>query len=296
MDRFKELQVFIRVAQRRSFLLASEDLLIPRSTVTNVVKRMEARLGVRLLERTTRKVGLTHEGEAYYQRAINILSDLEEMDTAFSDTSPKGILRANLQGTLAKHFVVPKLNDFLVRYPDVTLQLAEDDRLVDLVGEGFDCALRAGNLQDSSLIAKPIALMPQVTVASPQYLKQLGSIDSLEVLKSHFAVGYSLDAAAKPNTLEFRHKEQYREVVLPARIYVAGADLYTGAALAGLGIIQVPKYRIAEQLRKKLLVEILPDHPPPPMPVSVIYPQKAHLSPRTRAFVQWLNEIFHAQI
>ncbi len=292
MDRFKEMQVFVRVAERRSFVLAAEDLLIPRSTVTNLVKRMEARLEVRLLERTTRQVNLTLDGEAYFRKCKRLLADLDDMDSSFSDVSPKGILRVNMQGTLAKHFVMPALNGFLMRYPDITMHLAEDDRLVDLVGEGIDCVLRAGELQNSSLIARRVALMEQVTVASPEYLARFGEPESLDALNNHIAVGYSLDASSKPTTLDFKIKGTYLDVNLSALTYVAGAELYTSACLAGLGLIQVPKYRVVKELQQGLLVSVLRHNPPPHMPVSVLYPQNRHLSPRTRVFVQWISEQF----
>jgi DNA-binding transcriptional LysR family regulator len=136
MDRFQEMQVFVRIAERRSFSQAAEDLQIPRATVTTLIKRMEKRLGARLLERTTRQVRMTHDGEAYYQRCVRLLADLEEADGAFLNTAPKGLLRVNAQGTLAKNFVMPGLPGFLARYPDIVLHLGEDDRLVDLVREG----------------------------------------------------------------------------------------------------------------------------------------------------------------
>ena len=123
MDRFQEMQVFVRIAERRSFSQASEDLQIPRATVTNLIKRMEKRLGARLLERTTRQVRLTHDGEAYYRRCVRLLADLEEADGAFLNTAPKGLLRVNVQGTLARVFVVPALPAFLARYPDIVLHL-----------------------------------------------------------------------------------------------------------------------------------------------------------------------------
>ena len=170
MDRFQEMQVFVRIADRCSFSLAAEDLQIPRATVTNLIKRLEHRLGVRLLERTTRQVHMTHDGEAFYHRCARLLADLEETENSFRDVPPKGLLRVNLQGTLAKYFVVPALGDFLTQYPDITLQMGEDDRLVDLVREGVDCVLRAGRLQDSSMIGRQVALMEQITVASPAYL------------------------------------------------------------------------------------------------------------------------------
>jgi DNA-binding transcriptional LysR family regulator len=167
MDRFEEMRVFVRVAERQSFTRASDDLQIPRATVTNLIKRMEERLGARLLERTTRTVRLTPDGQAYYGRCVRLIADMEEAEGSFSNLAPKGLLRVNLQGTLARHFVVPTLPAFLARYPDIELTIGEDDRLVDLVREGIDCVLRAGTLQDSSMVGRRVAQLQQVTVASP---------------------------------------------------------------------------------------------------------------------------------
>ena len=290
MDRFQEMQVFVRIAERHSFSLAAEDLAIPRATVTNLIKRLERRLGARLLERTTRQVRLTHDGEAYYHRCVRLLADLEEADNAFRDARPKGLLRANLQGTLAKHFIVPALDRFMGEYPDITLHIEEDDRLVDLVREGVDCVLRAGTLADSSLIARQVALLEQVTVASPAYLARHGTPRTLDDLErqGHLAVAYVTRPHGRDAGLEFRVGEKTVERALPARISVTGADLYTGAALAGLGIVQVPRYRIAQELDQGQLEVLLPDHPPPPMPVSVLYPHHRQLSPRVRVFTQWV--------
>lgn len=288
MDRFQEMQVFVRIAERGSFSQAAEDLQIPRATVTNLIKRLEQRLGVRLLERTTRHVRMTHDGEAYHHRCVRLLLDLEETESAFRNAPPKGLLRVNLQGTLAKHFVMPALGGFLAQYPDITLHIGEDDRLVDLVREGVDCVLRAGLLQDSSLIGRQVASLEQVTVASPEYLAQHGTPATLDDLQQHFAVDYLSSATGRAVPLEFRVGREVVERLLPARVSVTGADLYTGAALSGLGIVQVPRYRIVHELAAGSLRELLPDCPPPPMPVSVVYPQSRQLSARVRVFSQWL--------
>jgi DNA-binding transcriptional LysR family regulator len=288
MDRFQEMQVFVRVADRRSFSLAAEDLQIPRATVTNLIKRLESRISARLLERTTRQVRLTHEGEAYYHRCVRLLADLEETENSFRNANPKGLLRANLQGTLARHFVMPALGDFLTQYPDITLQVSEDDRLIDLVREGVDCVLRAGTLQDSSLIGRQVARMEQVTVASPEYLQRHGVPATLADLQSHFAVDYVSSATGRPASLDFCVGDEVVEYHLKARISVTGADLYTGAAVSGLGLVQVPKYRIAQELAEGRLIIVLTQAPPPPMPVSVLYPQNRQLSARVRVFTQWL--------
>ncbi|CAB3922918.1 HTH-type transcriptional regulator PgrR [Achromobacter anxifer] len=294
MDRFQEMQVFVRIAERRSFSKAAEDLQIPRPTVTNLVKRMETRLGARLLERTTRQVRLTHDGEAHYLRCVRLLADLEEADGAFLNTAPKGLLRVNAQGTLARFFVMPGLPAFLERYPDIVLQLGEDDRLVDLVREGVDCVLRTGALQDSSLAGRQIALMPQVTVASPAYLERYGEPRRLEDLEGHRAVDYLSSATGRSLPLDFTVDGKNVQVRPRAVVSVTGAELYTGAALAGLGLAQVPRYRVERELAAGQLKIVLPDAPPAPMPVSVLYPQNRQVSARVRVFTQWLAEVIAA--
>jgi len=292
MDRFQEMQVFVRIAERRSFSQAAEDLRIPRATVTNLIKRMEKRLGARLLERTTRQVRLTHDGEAYYQRCVRLLADLEEADGAFLNTAPKGLLRVNAQGTLAKYFLMPGLPGFLERYPDIVLHLGEDDRLVDLVREGVDCVLRSGTLQDSSLAGRQIALMPQVTVASPAYLARFGEPTGLDDLAGHRAVDYISSATGRAMPLDFMVDGRNVTARPASVVSVTGAELYTGAALAGLGLVQVPRYRVERELAAGHLRVVLPDLPPAPMPVSVLYPQNRQVSARVRVFTQWLAQVF----
>lgn len=294
MDRLNELRVFTRIAERNSFTLAAKDLLIPRATVTNLLKRLEKTLNVRLIERTTRKVTLTYEGEIFYERCTRLLSELDEMENLFQQSAPKGILRVNLQGTLAKYFVVPFLNEFLEQYPEITLHVAEDDRQIDLVNDGVDCVLRAGELRDSSLIGKRLATLRQVTVASPEYLKRMGIPQSINGLKHHKAIGYSLDAKSRPTALDFKVDQKIVSIDFATPVIVAGADLYTGAALAGLGIIQVPKYRIAKELATQKLIEIMPANPPPTMPVSALYPSNKHLTSRAKVFLDWLAQQFQA--
>lgn len=294
MDRFQEMQVFIRIAERSSFTQAADDLQIPRATVTNLIKRMEERLGTRLLERTTRTVRLTHDGEAFYRRCVRLIADMEEAEGSFRNVAPKGLLRVNVQGTLAKNFVVPALPGFIAMYPDIELQIGEDDRLVDLVREGIDCVLRAGTLQDSSMVGRRVALMEQVTVASPAYLAQFGEPVTLESLSAHRAVNYVSSGSGRVFPLEFTVDERVVEMQLPAVVSVTGADLYTGAAVAGLGMVQVPRYRVKKELSEGKLKVVLNAFPPPPMPVSVLYPQNRQLSSRVRVFAQWLREIFEA--
>ncbi|MBW0450380.1 LysR family transcriptional regulator [bacterium M00.F.Ca.ET.228.01.1.1] len=292
MDRFEEMRVFVRVAERQSFTRASDDLQIPRATVTNLVKRMEERLGARLLERTTRTVRLTPDGQAYYGRCVRLIADLEEAEGSFSNLAPKGLLRVNLQGTLARHFIVPALPAFLARYPGIELTIGEDDRLVDLVREGIDCVLRAGNLQDSSMVGRRVAQLPQVTVASPEYLQKYGEPADPQALSAHRAVNYVSSATGRPLPLEFSIEGRNTPMLLPGAVSVTGVELYTGSAVAGLGIVQVPRYRVRDELADGRLKIILADFPPPSLPVSVLYPQNRQLSSRVRVFSQWLRDVF----
>ncbi|WP_382159391.1 LysR family transcriptional regulator [Hydrogenophaga sp. ANAO-22] len=292
MDRFQEMQVFVRIAERGSFTQAADDLQLPRATVSNLIQRLEARLGVRLLERTTRTVRLTPDGEAYRQRCVGLLADLEEADGLFRQAVPKGLLRVNLQGTLARRFVVPALPAFLARHPQLELQIGEDDLLVDLVREGVDCVLRAGQLRDSSLVARRVALLPQLTCASASYLAQFGELRTLADLAGHRAVNYLSSATGQALPLEFTVNGEVRTLSLSGPVSVTGADVYAGAAIAGLGLVQVPRYRVADELASGQLREVLVDLPPPPLPVSVLYPQNRQLSVRVRAFAQWLGELF----
>lgn len=292
MDRFQEMQVFVRIVERRSFTLAAEDLQLPRATVTNAIKRLEKRLGARLLERTTRVVAPTLDGQAYYERCVRLLGDLSEMESVFSRAAPAGLLRVNVQATLARYVVAPALPDFLARYPAVELQISEGDRLVDLVREGIDCVLRVGNLQDSSMVALQLTQLEQVTCASPAYLARRGRPASLDDLDRHEAVNFVSSATGRPYPLEFLREGELRQLILPGTVTVTGADMYTACALAGLGIVQVPRYRIEPELRAGALELLLPGLPPPSLPVSVLYPQNRQLSPRVRVFVDWLRQVF----
>ncbi|HEY0290448.1 MAG TPA: LysR substrate-binding domain-containing protein, partial [Pseudomonas sp.] len=206
--------------------------------------------------------------------------------------APKGMLRVNLHGTLAKYFVIPALPQFMARYPDIELTLSEADRFVDLVQEGVDCVVRAGTLSDSSLVGKRIATLPQVTCASPVYLRKYGMPRQLGDLVGHVGVNYVSRTTGKAFPFEFVEGGQLREVKLEGRVSVFGAEIYAASAIAGIGIIQVPRYRVAEQLQGDLLREVLPECPPPPMSVSVLYPHNRHMSPRVRAFVDWVSECF----
>lgn len=292
MDQVKAMKVFVRIYERSSFTLAADDLNLPRATLTHTLNQFEAWLGTRLLERSTRRVRPTLDGEAYYQRCVLLLAELEEAELAFRGVAPKGRLRVDLHGTLAKYFVIPALPQFMARYPEIELSISEADRFVDLIAEGVDCVLRAGTLGDSALIGRRVASLRQVTCASPTYLRKYGEPKCLADLATHRAVNYVSRTTAKLFPFEFMVDGELEEVSIAGALSVFGAEIYSASAVAGLGIIQCPHYRMAELIEQGVMREILTDTPPPPMPVSVLYPHNRHLSPRVRVFVDWLSEIF----
>ncbi|BCH22816.1 LysR family transcriptional regulator [Mesorhizobium sp. L-8-3] len=292
MDRIEAMRVFARVAERRSFTLAAEDLGLPRSTVTDAVKQLEKRLGVRLLQRTTRFVSPTLDGEAYHQRCLSILADIEDAEGAFAGARPKGRLRVDVHGTLARHFVLPGLPEFLRSYPDIEFYMSEGDRLVDLVREGIDCVLRVGVPQDSDMVARRVAMLDEVTLAAPGYVEVHGRPEHPDALGGHRMVGFRSSATGGLLPLEFTIAGKVHNVTLPATVSVNAAESYLAAARLGLGVIQIPRYHADAALKSGELIEVLERFPPTPTPVSVLYPRNRQLSPRVRVFIDWLVAVF----
>ncbi|WP_197026719.1 LysR family transcriptional regulator [Caulobacter sp. UNC358MFTsu5.1] len=293
------MRLFVRIVERRSFSQAALDLNLPASTATEGVKQLEARLGVRLLQRTTRHVSPTLDGEAFYRRCLTILGELEDAEAEFSDAKPRGLLRVDVHGTLARHFLLPGLPAFLERYPDIRLHLGEGDRLVDLVREGVDCVLRVGDLKDSAMIARRVGLLDEVTCAAPSYLERRGVPTTPDDLTAkteqgggHVMIGFVSSATGEHFPLEFMVGGALRFVTLPTVLSVTGAETNIVAARQGLGIIQIPRYHAQADLEAGRLVEILPDFPPSPTPVSLLYPQARHIPPRVRVFMEWLTGEF----
>ncbi|WP_131114895.1 LysR family transcriptional regulator [Lichenihabitans psoromatis] len=287
MDRLTALGLFIRIVDRGSFSAAAADLGMSRPVATAAIKALEARLGRRLLQRSTRHVQTTVEGVAYYQRCVALLADFEDAERG-ANGAVAGMLRVDLVGHLARTIVLPALPDFLALHPALTIHLSETERFIDLVREGVDCVVRAGALIDSDMVVRRLGSMEEMTVASPAYLARHGIPASPETLAGHEMVGFVSSRTGQPLPLEFTRGVEVIEVVLPARVLVSGADTSAAAARLGLGLAQAPRYRFAADLASGALVEVLADYPPTPTPVSALYPSNRQLSPRVRVFVDWL--------
>lgn len=298
MDRFDAMRVFTRVVERRSFTLAAEDLGLPRSTVTDAVKQLEKRLGVRLLERTTRHVAPTLDGEAYHRRCLTLIADLEDAEAAFGGAKPKGLVRVDANGLLARTFMLPRLPAFLADYPEIEVFLSDGDRLVDLVREGIDCVVRVGEPRDSDMVGRRLAMLEEVTIAAPSYVERFGMPGSIDALTGHplghRMVGFHSSATGALLPLEFMEGGVLRKVILPVTVTVNGSDNYIAMAQLGLGMVQVPRYRVEGELAAGTLLAVLPAFPPTPSPVSLLYPRNRQLSPRVRVFIDWLVRVFAA--
>jgi len=289
------MRLFVRIVERRSFTVAAQDIGVPRSTVTQVVKQLEERLGVRLLQRTTRVVSPTLDGEAYARRCVAILADIENAEGAFSSAKPKGILRVEVQGVIARHFLVPGLPAFLEEYPDLEIILSEGERWVDVVREGIDCVLRYGHLTDSDMIARRVTVMDRMTCAAPSYLEKFGTPSGIDDLDGHRMVALRSLTTGQLTPLQFAVGDGYKSVTLPAPVSVTGTESYLATALLGFGIFQVPLFHAERYLATGALVQILPDNLPPSVPISLLYPPSRQLSPRVRVFIDWAVRQFGSE-
>ncbi|MBD8874409.1 LysR family transcriptional regulator [Rhodanobacter sp. DHB23] len=299
MDRLDTMRLYARIVELGSFTAAANDLGLPRATVTHAIKKLEARLGAQLLQRTTRSQRVTRDGQAYYTHCVRLLADLDEVEADFREAAlkPQGRLRIDLPATLARQLVIPALPGFCARFPQLELDIGTSDRFVDLLREGVDCVLRVGELPDSGLVGRRVATLAQATVASPGYLRRHGRPSQLaDLQQGHLAVNWASPTTRRLEpSLEFVLNRRRREVHLPSRVTVSGVDAYLACCEAGLGIAQFTRYRIADALAAGTLREILPDLPPPALSVHVLYAQQRQMPARLRVFVDWLVELIGKQ-
>ncbi|USR60256.1 LysR family transcriptional regulator [Lelliottia amnigena] len=298
MDKIHAMQLFIRVAELESFSRAADTLGLPKGSVSRQIQALENLLGTQLLHRTTRRVSLTQDGMVYYERAKDLLANLDELDGLFQSdpTSISGRLRVDMPVAVARNLVIPKLPSFLQQYPGIELELSSSDRLVDVIREGFDCVVRVGSLKDSGLIARTLGKLSMINCASPDYLARFGYPDNLDDLASHAVIHYAVNLGTRPQGFEFFNGDATVWVKTGGILTVNSTETYHAACLAGLGIIQVPRVGVREALRAKKMVEILPQYRAEPMPVSLIYPHRRNLSRRVHLFMEWLTGTMKAYV
>jgi LysR family transcriptional regulator for bpeEF and oprC len=294
MDRLLALQTFARVVELGGFTKAAESLRLSKTTVSDLVQNLEAHLGTRLLQRTTRRVTVTPEGAAFYERCARILADLEEAEASVMQTrvAPKGRLRVDMPGALGRLFIIPQLPQFFARYPDLRLELGFGLRPVNLVQEGVDCVVRAGVQPDSSLVARRIGAMNFICCASPAYLREHGAPSSPEDLAAHRCVNFMSNRNGRILDWEFVRDGRKIELSLKGVLAVNDSDAYVAAGVIGLGIVKVANYVVQPYLASGQLKQVLADWTAEQFPISVMYPKGRHLSAKVRVFIEWVSELF----
>lgn len=295
MDRHAAMRLFVKVAELQSFTRAAEQLGVPKASATTTIQELEDVVQAKLLHRTTRTVALTSEGEAFFERCKDLLSDVEEMESMFQVGSSelKGKIRVDMTSSLAKDVLIPQLPRFFALHPQIEVELVGTDRKVDLIREGIDLTIRGGPLEPGlSAIELDLGEVKIVNAASPAYLKRFGKPKTLAELEHHQLVQYVSAFGQTPDTFEYFDGEKTRHVRMKSCITVSSVDAYKAAALAGLGICQNPRVGIRKHLERGELIEILPKfRPEPGRGAKIVYPQRRFLAKRVRAFIEWVTPV-----
>ena len=298
MNQLEAMQIYVRVAELTSFTRAADSLGIPKASASTAVQQLESQLGTRLLHRTTRRVQMTQDGQAYYERSKDMLSDMDELQSMFQHgaQSLRGRLRVDMPSGVARHLVMHRLPEFLDAHPRIELELSSTDRRVDLIREGFDCVLRVGPLGDSNLIARPLGHLRVINCASTGYVRRHGMPQSLADLASHQMIHYVSTLGAKSDGFEYPDGDGYANLPMPGALTVNNVEAYEAACLAGLGIVQAPEVGMRRHIAEGLLVEVLPQYRAEPMPVTLLYANRRNLPKRVQEFMAWMARILAAYI
>lgn len=298
MDQIQAMRIFVRVVEAGTFTRAADSLSLPKATVTKHVQALEERLRVKLLNRTTRRVTVTPDGAAYYDRTVRLLTDLDDIEASMTNAraNPRGRLRIDVGTSVAQLLIIPHLAEFHARYPDIQVDLGVSDRMVDLIGDNVDCVIRGGELSDQSLVARRIGNLEFITVAAPEYLARKGTPQNpLEIEEKHASVIYFSPQSGRHYPLEFRKGEESLDISGPYQVSVNESNAYVTAIVAGLGIGQITSWQASRLLASGTLVQLLPEWTQPLLPVYVVYPPNRHLSAKVRAFVDWAAELFQRE-
>ena len=295
MDRLATMQVFVRVADAASFVRAAEALHLPPASVSRMVQALEARLKVRLLNRSTRNVTLTDEGRAYYERCARVLGEIDDMEaTAGARQGPRGRLKVSLPGAMAKGVLIPALPAFVARYPQIDIELAISDRRVNLIEAGVDCAIRVGASDDPNMVVKHIGEVARITCASPDYLRRHGEPRSVADLVRHVGVGYVWDHGGRSRPWEFTVDQRLEQVPMAHTVFVDDADAYLACGVAGLGIVSASEYSLRPAVTRGQLRQILREYAAPPRPVSIVFRPNRHMPQRLRTFIDWFTALYQS--
>jgi LysR family transcriptional regulator, regulator for bpeEF and oprC len=289
------MRVFVRVVEAGTFTSAADSLRMPKPTVTKLVQGLESHLRIRLLNRTTRRVSVTPDGSAYYERVIRLLGDLEDIESSVTHAKerPRGRLRIDAGAAVATFIILPALPAFTARYPEIHLEFGVSDRPVDLIGDNVDCVIRGGPLLEPALVARHIGDLRWLTCATPAYLAQFGKPTHPGDLESgHVLAGYFYPRSGRMRPLIFERDGKRIEITPSPRVAVNDSSAHFASLRAGLGLGQLLSFMVSGARANSELVPVLEDWQPAAMPVHVLYPANRHLSTKVRVFVDWAAELF----
>ena len=289
MDRFNALATFAKVVEQGSFARAADRLSVSTSAVSRQVAELEAHLDVRLLNRTTRRLSLTEAGQAFYERCVQLLADLEETESSVRSTAvePKGTLRVTCGVTFGERYLAPAIAEFAGLHPQVSFDVDLSDRVVDLVEEGFDLAIRIGPVGNQALVSRRIGSTQFVCCASPAYLARHPAPVTPADLEQHACLGYTYAAVTSAWTFESLDGTRHTPRIVP-RHRLNNGRMLAELAAAGLGIVLEPDFIVAPEVRSGRLQRLLTDYQPPRSPIAAVYPSRRHLSAKVRSFVDFL--------
>ncbi|WP_323120164.1 LysR family transcriptional regulator [Burkholderia alba] len=302
MDRFDAMQAFARVVEAGSFTKAAETLHMSKTSVTQLVQQLEARLRVKLLNRTTRRLNVTADGAVYYERVLRLLADMDDAETSLSGAAvmPRGRLRVDVPSPLARMILVPALPAFHARYPDIQLDMGVSDRKVDLIGENVDCVVRGGELTDQSLMARRVGDLQLGVYAAPGYLARAGTPSHPTELEDshHRIVGFLWARTGKALPYAMRRGDARLNVHGRYVLAVDDGNAYLAAGVAGLGVLWLPDYMSGPHVARGELVRLFEDWHLDPMPMYVAFPPNRHVSAKLRVFIDWVVELMarHAPV
>src|SRR5215470_8323683 len=293
MDKLRAMQVFARVVETGGVTRAADSLGVPKATATTLIQKLEAALGVRLLNRTTRHVSVTADGTAYYERCVAILGLVRETEESLGKehAAPRGRLRVDVPTLMARSVFVPALPQFFARFPHIELALACSERRADLIEEGIDCAVWSGEIEESNFVARRVGFLYFATCAAPSYIAKHGKPEHPDELTRHHCINHFSPRTGKVSDWVFSKKGARVQSSLRGHIALDDENSYVAAAEAGLGIAQIPAFVLKESMERGTLDLVLGDWFPEPSPLYVVYPQYRHLSGRVRVFADWVAEM-----
>jgi DNA-binding transcriptional LysR family regulator len=291
MDRLANMEAFVRVAETKSFSEAARRLRSSKSLVSRQVAALEGELGVRLFHRTTPSLSLTEEGRGYHAQVARILIEIEEanLSVSKSQAAPRGRLRVSAPMSFGILHIGPAIREFLARYPEVELDLSLNDRFVDVVDEGFDLVIRVGRLSDSSLIARKLGQYRMMLCATPAYLEQHGTPRNPNDLKEHQCLCYSTNSLVPEWHFATKDGATW-PVQINGPLHANNGDVLRAAALQGLGIVYLPSFLVGPDVQASTLASLLPEFVPTDTAIHAVYPHSRHLSPKVRAFIDFLAQ------